>query len=308
MWKAGKTAREIAEVIGCSIKTMKRELALGLVEQEHTWKENYWVYSQEYAQIKRDERSKNKGPYTKLSNSYEIRKWLENKIKNEKYSPEAALFKAKELGIAIDICVKTLYNCISSGEIDIKYKDLPRQRSWRKQENSKEKALNNKRGKSIDERPKEAENRLEYGHWEGDLVIGAKGTKHCLLTLTDRKTRQEIIRRLPSKKKKNVKNTLKRLAKTYEFKTITFDNGSEFLDWEAIEKVLKCNVYYAHPYSSWERGTNENANGIIRRWYPKGTDFGRIPLGELMGVQDWMNDYPRGIFNGKSANQMLNVA
>jgi len=89
------------------------------------------------------------------------------------------------------------------------------------------------------------------------------------------------------------------------FKSITADNGSEFLDSEAIKKAAKCDeVYYAHPYSSWERGSNENGNRILRRFIPKGTDIGKLTHSELQRIEDWVNNYPRKILGYKSANQI----
>jgi IS30 family transposase len=89
------------------------------------------------------------------------------------------------------------------------------------------------------------------------------------------------------------------------FKTITADNGSEFLDSEALKKAAKCTeIYYAHPYSSWERGSNENGNRILRRFVPKGTDIGKLTAKELQRIEDWVNNYPRKIFGYKSANQI----
>ena len=126
-------------------------------------------------------------------------------------------------------------------------------------------------------------------------------------------TRKEIIIRLPNKTQRAVKRALDRLERREgtqfksKFKTITTDNGSEFLDFENLEQSCKRNekrfkMYFAHPYSSWERGTNENANGIIRRFFPKGTDFSKVSLKRIQAVEDWMNNYPRKILGGICAN------
>ena len=134
------------------------------------------------------------------------------------------------------------------------------------------------------------------------------------MTLTERKFREEIIIRLSDKTQRAVKRALDWTERKYgskfkeKFKTITTDNGSEFLNFKSLEKSYKSKakrfkMYYAHPYSSWERGSNENANGIIRRFFPKGTDFSRISLSEIQAVEDWMNDYPRRILGGISANK-----
>ena len=117
--------------------------------------------------------------------------------------------------------------------------------------------------------------------------------------LSRNKTQKEVILAL--------KSVRRRVGGDFSdiFKTITADNGSEFLDSEAIKKAAKCNeVYYAHPYSSWERGSNENGNRILRRFVPKGTNIGKLTVAELQRIEDWVNNYPRKIFDYKSANQM----
>jgi IS30 family transposase len=110
-----------------------------------------------------------------------------------------------------------------------------------------------------------------------------------------------------------VKRALDRLERRHgskfreRFKTITVDNGSEFLDYRSLEQSCRCDekrfkMYYAHPYSRWERGSNEHANGMIRRFFPKGTDFGRVPLAKIQAVADWLNNSPRRILGWQSAN------
>jgi len=174
------------------------------------------------------------------------------------------------------------------------------------------------KGESIENRPEKANKRSEIGHWEMDLIVSCMGGKGALLTLTERKTREEIIIRLPDKTQRAVKRALDRLERKYgskfkeKFKTITTDNGSEFLDFTSLESSCKRDekrfkMYYAHPYSSWERGSNENANGIIRRFFPKGTDFSKINLRQIQAVEIWMNDYPRRILGGISANKAVSL-
>ncbi len=164
-------------------------------------------------------------------------------------------------------------------------------------------ALNNKKGKSICERPVEANERTQQGHWEIDLVVGKKGTKTVILTLVERKTRKSLYVLVKNKTQKEVIAAIKRARRRVSgnfdnvFKSITADNGSEFLDSEAIKDAAKCDeVYYAHPYSSWERGSNENGNRILRRFIPKGTDIGKLTVMELQRIEDWVNNYPRKIF------------
>ena len=172
--------------------------------------------------------------------------------------------------------------------------------------------------KSIDYRPEEANNREVYGHWEGDLVIGTKKRGSVLFTLTERMTREEIIVKIPGKKAEYVAQALDKIEKKYKnifsdkFKTITFDNGGEFRNWELLEKSYdkrrknpRTQVFYAHPYRSGERGSNENANRLIRRFIPKGIDITPISEEFIQKIEDWINNYPRAMFNYKSTNKIL---
>jgi len=320
MLNAGQQKETIIAVIGCTQKTLEREIERGTWRRMNgTTYEYEDVYSWDVAQRNHEEKGKNKGRYAKINDMPELRVFLEEQIKNKKYSPEAALQKAKEVGYSVAITVKTLYNNIDSGEINVSRKDLLRKEGWKQDKTKPGKAANNLKGESIDKRPPEADSRSEYGHWEMDLIVSCRGGQGALLTLTERMTRQEIIIRLPDKTQRAVKRAIDRLERRLgskfkkRFKTITTDNGSEFLDFESLQKSCKTNgqrfkMYFAHPYSSWERGSNENANGIIRRFFPKGTDFSKVSAASIQAVEDWMNDYPRRILGGISANSAAKAA
>jgi len=320
MLNAGQTKEAIMLVIGCTRKTLEREIERGTWQRLNGSTYEYEpLYSWDVAQRKHEENGGNKGRYSKINDLPELRMFLEDAIKNHKYSPEAALYKAKSEGYAVEISVKTLYNNIDCGEIGVSRKDLLRKDGWKQDKAKPRKAVRNLKGESIDSRPAAANERSEYGHWEMDLVVSCKGGKGALLTLTERKTRQEAIIRLPDKTQRAVKRALDRLERRLggrfkeKFKTITVDNGSEFLDFESLQKSCKSNgqrftMYFAHPYSSWERGSNENANGIIRRFFPKGTDFSKVELARIQAVEDWMNDYPRRMLGGVSANSAAKAA
>lgn len=176
-------------------------------------------------------------------------------------------------------------------------------------------------GDSIEQRPPEVESREEFGHWEGDTVYSGKGkckTTSALLTLNERKTRKDIIIGIPNRKAETVVKALDALerkcgARRFRaiFKSITFDNGSEFsaaeeLERSAVNKTIpRTKVYFCHPYSSWERGSNENANSMIRRRHPKGTDFSKVSAAEIAATEEWINNYPRKIFGYKSSEVMF---
>ena len=177
-------------------------------------------------------------------------------------------------------------------------------------------AYTNAKGRSITERPEAANDRSEYGHWEMDTVVGGTGTSPaCLLVLTERMSRQEIIRRIPERTQKAVVKVLRGLEREPDsifktMKTITSDNGCEFIDSKAIEESAintkpRCQHYFAHPYSSYERGTNENANRIIRRFIPKGADISNYSKKQIQKIEDWMNILPRKILDGLSAEEKV---
>jgi len=306
-------------------RTIERERLLGLVEQKKTnpsfsKNEDMYITMQVYradtAQRRHEERASNKGRGLKIGNDHKLAKYIEVKIKKEKWSPDAVVGQLKSEGLSFQtsICTKTLYNYIDN-EIfaGISNKDLWVKKDGKKRNYKKIRtvALNNKNGKSITDRPKEADERTEEGHWEIDLVVGKQGTKPAILTLVERKTRKSLYVLIKNKTQKEVFLAIKRARRRVRgnfndvFKSITADNGGEFLDSEAIKKAAKCDeVYYAHPYSSWERGSNENGNKILRRFVPKGMDIGKLTVKELQQIEDWVNNYPRRIFGYKSANQM----
>ena len=176
-------------------------------------------------------------------------------------------------------------------------------------------ALNNLKGRSIEDRPTSIESREEPCHWEMDCVVG-KGTA-CLLVMTERLSRKELIFKLKAKKQEHVKEVIDRLEQRHAsrfskmFKSITMDNGCEFLNQEALEASCLKNglkrtiCYYAHPYSAWERGSNEVANKLIRRFVPKGTNIGSLTKADLRRIEQWMNNYPRRMFKYRTANEIF---
>ena len=147
----------------------------------------------------------------------------------------------------------------------------------------------------------------EFGHWEGDLIAGGKHNRGYVLTIIERQSRFGITSLLHTKNASTVLTALKRVVlknPTYPFKSMTFDNGLEFTKAMNLEK-LGVKIYHAFPYSSWQRGRNENWNGILRRWYPKGTNFLKISRTELATVTDTINDMIRKILDWKTARQVL---
>lgn len=160
---------------------------------------------------------------------------------------------------------------------------------------------------SIDNRPKHIEDRIEVGHWEGDLIIG-KNHKSAIGTIVERKARYTIIIKLNSKRADEVaKMFSKRLNQLNSIfkKSMTYDNGTEMARHERITQNTGMKIFFAHPYSSWERGTNENTNGLIRRYLPKGTDFDQIDEKLLMKIQEKLNNRPRKVIGYKTPKEIM---
>jgi len=310
---------EIAQRMKKGIRTIEREIAKGTVRLLNSDLSYRKEYCADAGQRVYEANSKNKGPGLKIGKDHKLVKYIENKIVKDKYSPDAVIGEIAVKGLIFDtrICTKTLYNYIDRDDVFLRLtnKDLPVKRDKKKGSYRKVKiAHKNLKGTSIEDRDQAIENREEYGHWEMDLVVGNQGGSGAvLLVLSERKWREEIIFKMLDKTQDSVKRALDALEIKHgkkfkeKFKTITVDNGSEFLDFKGIEESIKMpgekrvTVYYAHPYSSWERGTNENSNKLIRRFIPKGTDIGNISKTKIKYIENWINNYPRKILGYKSA-------
>lgn len=206
------------------------------------------------------------------------------------------------------VCVTTIYSYISKGVFaSLTDSDLPDKPKRHRKAKENKKGSRPPRGESIEKRPEIIDNREEFGHWEMDTVYSAAETSlRALLVLTERKTRKEIIIVMPDRTAKSTVLALNRLERRFGakfrkiFKSITVDNGTEFSDLEGMKKSilysgLRTKFYYCHPYSSWERGSNENLNRMIRRKFPKGTSFADVTRKQVQNVEDWMNNYPRKV-------------
>lgn len=319
-YKLGMKPKEIAQKVGKCERTIYYELKRGKCKQLTSNLEEKEVYLADVSQRKYNENKLNKGASLKIGNDIKLCQFIEHKIKDEKYSPYATLqfIKNNHLNFKTDICTQTLYNYIDKGIIlNLHNKDLPVKSKRKEKNETRTVSLNNLKGTSIEQRAKEIDLRQEYGNWEMDTVVGGykKHGKECLLVLSERMTREELIFKIPNKKSESVVKALNSLERKLgsrqfrqTFKTITCDNGVEFLDHQGIEKSIhtktsRTKVYYCHPYSSWERGTNENINKMIRRFIPKGAIMEDYSREEILKIQQWINNYPRKILGGLSTNE-----
>lgn len=321
--KCGKSVQEIADEIGVHRNTIYNEIKRG----RYTHKNSDWTeeerYSPEIAHAAYKEHLAAKGPGLKIGKDYRLAEYIERRIVEDGFSPAAVLGEIKVKGLKFDttICEATLYSYIKKGVfLTLEMTHLPckgkQKRSYKRIKKTKP-AKRKSAGKSIEKRSPEVAERKNVGHWEMDCVDGKKRTKEALLVLSERKARKEIMVKMKDKTRESVVAALDRLERRFGsmfskiFQTITVDNGSEFADVEGLERSClhkgqkRTQVFYCHPYSSHERGTNENINGMIRRWFPKGTDFGKVSTKDVQVVEDWLNAYPREILGFRTADEVF---
>lgn len=213
------------------------------------------------------------------------------------------------------VCSKTIYNYVHQGKIDLKPIDLPRMLRRKSKKNYKEYIPKRQKGTSISERPFEMNDRSEFGHWEGDLVTGPRdGQNGAYLTLLERKSRYFIMIPIPKKSSKQVYMKINQIHKfcgdafSSIFKSITFDNGSEFARYRDIEckpgsKLKRTSVYFGRPYHSCDRASNENCNGLIRRFIKKGTDINTVCKEKSNSINLQINNKKRKILGYISAQE-----
>ncbi|CIS75373.1 IS1239 transposase [Streptococcus pneumoniae] len=198
----------------------------------------------------------------------------------------------------VNVGISTIYYWIHHGKLGLSKQDLlyPRKgKALKKQASTNFKPA----GQSIEQRPEAINLRLENGHYEIDTVLLTRAKNYCLLVLTDRKSRHQIIRLIPNKSAEVVNQALKLILKQHKILSITADNGTEF---NRLSNVFsEEHIYYAHPYASWERGTNENHNRLIRRWLPKGTK--KMTPKEVAFIEKWINNYPKKCLDYKSPRE-----
>lgn len=321
MLNSGHKVVEVAEYLHVHRSTIYREIKRGEYTHRNSDYTEETRYSSDLGQKNHDWNAQGKGRNIKIGNDRPLAEYIEEKIIEDKYSPEAALAAAAESGIEFttSISVRTLYRYIDKGIfLKLTNKDLP-VKGKRKKHNKRVKVQKRaSAGESIENHPDEVKNREIFGHWEMDTVKGKQGvTKSCMLVLTERKTRDEIIVKLPDQKAASVVEAIDRLERkwgdmfTKVFRSITVDNGVEFSDYEGLERSVlhegekRTFAFYCHPYSSWERGSNENNNRLIRRHIPKGEDFDEKQDRDIEYIENWINNYPRGIFGFKTSAQLF---
>lgn len=273
----GFSARKIAEKMARSNTTVARELK--------RCPEN--AYSAEIAHAKAAAIRSEARKFSKRGQA------LIDKVKSclrLHLSPEQISGRLAKEQSELNVCCNTIYRMINEQGWQYKLARKGKPYRSRKGQEAGAKLIPNR--VDIDQRPAHVDAKEKIGHWEGDTVYGQDG---YLVTLTERVSKTLLMCRVKSKTKKAVAKAIKRLLKPFKHicQSITFDNGGEFADHQSIAKTLECDIYFAKPYHSWQRGLNENTNGLIRRFYPKGFAIGKLTEQEIYTTQLLINLRPR---------------
>lgn len=315
LYKQGKSLRKIAEEIGCAPNTVRNELKRG---QRLIYNGRYQTYDALRGQEHCDHFKKQKGRKFDYLQKYSFFGYVIKHFCEDKWSLDACVGRALSTGVfskAERVCTKTLYNYVERGLLeDIRDIDLPLKVKRKRTKKRKRRIRQYKRklGRSIEERAASVEERKEFGHWEADLVVGPPcGGDMVLLSMLERKTREYIIVRAASKKSRDIMKAVKKVMYSCGkeigaiFKSITTDNGLEFSELSSLEELTKTLVYYAHPYSSYEKGSIERHNGILRRFIHKGERIDSISEEELIKIENWCNSLPRKLLNYASPRELF---
>jgi IS30 family transposase len=283
----GKALNAIASDLHRSRSTISREVRRGSVDQMDAHRQIHPVFFADAAQRRHEEVRLNSHATGLLERCDSFFKALVKALKQlpRVHSVDSFVHDFQMRYPRLK-CPSTpsVYRYIDAGLLPLTNLDLPVKLRRRVKRPGLRHARMNKHnlGESIENRPKAVDDRLGVGHWEGDLVKGKRvESEPALVTLTERYSRTEIIVKLPDYHAETCRRALQETIDAYgsgEFDSITFDNGPEF---SALASVIGTKIYFAHPYSPWERGSNENAKGLLREYFPKGKSFRRVTLDEI---------------------------
>jgi len=304
-----KSIAYIAERLGRNRSSIHNEVKKWVVNPKDK-------YNAELAQFCAEDDYRNKRNLDKINSHPQLKEFVYARLKQND-SPEQIAGRLKKLfpndpimSISHEAIYQHIYRKRQSKLGKYLISLLPYSHSKRRQNRKFGKKKNRISDiKRITLRPPHIERRQEIGHWESDLVVGL-GHKSAIATIVERKTRFVYIIPVESKHTKIVTKaiaaTMKKLLPEFR-KTMTHDNGTEMANHKWLTDKTGMDIYFANPYSSWERGTNENTNGLIRRFFPKGTDFNNITKKQLMNAQNNLNNRPRKVLGYKTPNEMMQL-
>lgn len=294
--KAGYSQKQIAEELGKSPSAICRELSRNRGLRGYRPKQAHRLATQRKREATKA-----------IKVTEEVRGWVKTLIRQELSPAQVAAYIDKEHGVSLHH--ETIYQLIladkkSGGDLYTHLRIM--RKPYRKRYGSYDNRGRIRNRRSIEERPAVVDRKNRLGDWEGDTIIG-KGRKGALLTMVDRKSLSVVIGRLAGKNAEALATEL--IDRFTELgapmKTITFDNGLEFADHGRMSEALDVDIYFAHPYSSWERGANENTNGLIRQYFPKGMDLSTVTEKDIQFVMDRLNNRPRETLGWKTPNEVL---
>ena len=295
----GVSLRQIAETIGRNVSTIKRELDRNYTPNKKG-DTDYFPQSSQKRYKKRISKAHNIVQFP-----LEVIQIIEQRIK-ETWSPEQIAAFYKDQGFP---CYKTIYKWINEGTIIDGNKKLLRRKGkggWYETRGKFNK------GKSIRKRDKRVYKRADYGHWELDTVVSGLGkSKSCFITLIERKSRFYKAIKSPNRHADVVAGLIIDYLKRFPselVKTITTDNGNEFADWQTIEKELNCEVYFCDTFCAWQKGSNENSNGLLREFFPKGYNLSRYTQAYIDKKVNLINNRPRKCNNWISSSKLMSEA
>jgi IS30 family transposase len=305
LWRAGCTQTEMAKELGVHKSTISRELKRNITFVRTAL--GSWQYKSNYAQGYAEDRHKTKPKRIKFTQ--EVEAFVRAKLEQD-WSPEQISGYAKRHQL-FSVSHERIYQFIladkeKNGKL---YLHLRHQhKKYRKRYGSPPRSGPIKDRIFIDERPKIVEEKVRVGDWEIDTIIGKQQQK-AIVTLVERVSKKTLIGQVGSKKADFVRAQTIRLLAPLKLQvlTITADNGGEFSQHADIAKVLEAEVFFAHPYHSWERGLNENTNGLIRQYIPKGKDFAEVTDATIMEIQERLNNRPRKSLGYATPNEVFDA-
>lgn len=303
LWRAGHSYTEIANEIGVHKSTISRELRRNITFVRTAL--GSWQYKPNYAQSYTDERHTKKNKRVKFTK--EVEQFVREKI-IEDWSPDQISGYAKKRNI-FSISHERIYQFIlrdkeKGGKLYLHLRH--KNKKYRKRYGSPKRQGPIKNRRFIDDRPVIVAEKKRIGDWEIDTIIG-KNRKQAIVTIVERVSKKTVLKKVKAKTAVLVTNATIDGLKQFPnlIFTITGDNGSEFANHEKISKELKADFYFAHPYASWERGLNENTNGLIRQYLRKGCDFSDITDDKLIYITEKLNNRPRKSLNYESPNEIF---
>jgi IS30 family transposase len=299
---------DIAKALGRKVSTISREVSAGGCNRQ--------TYRAVKAQNRaRRNAAKRKAGKHRLNEELKLWKYIRRKLK-KKWSPRQ-IAEELEIDYPLDMTMRISPEAIYSyiyvlprGSLKKELTDCLRQNHKRRHKQARGIKIerNIEDMLSIEERPKEVEERIIPGHWEGDLIVG-KNNRSALGTLVERTSRTTILIQVKSKEAEVVAKAfakeVKKLPQQMKL-SMTYDQGREMAKHKLFTDITGIKVYFAHPRSPWERGTNENTNGLIRQFFPKGTDFNKVSRYEVKKVQDLLNGRPRQALDFRKPYQVFN--